>query len=170
MAGRARLRPNRGFPATSPATRDPRNPTAVKCSAQKDLVEAPSPNTEPSMDRSFRSPQQVICVGSCVFQGRPGSPGSDGASPYHTSSLHSSKSEKRFSTRRNLKKGDCPRQMGEGCARTRRGQALTYLSSYSTIPYASPSSSMNRKSVTRKKCCREDSSLDVDSPLHQQHS
>jgi hypothetical protein len=30
--------------------------------------------------RSFT--QRVICMGSCVFQARPGSPGSDGASPY----------------------------------------------------------------------------------------
>jgi hypothetical protein len=34
------------------------------------------------MNLSFRSLQRVICVGSCVFQGWPGSPGSDGASPY----------------------------------------------------------------------------------------
>jgi hypothetical protein len=34
------------------------------------------------MHRSFRSPQRVICVGSRVFPGRPGSPGSDGAFPY----------------------------------------------------------------------------------------
>jgi hypothetical protein len=46
------------------------------------------------MNRYFRLPQRVICVGLCVFQGQAGSPGSDGASPYHTSSLHSSESER----------------------------------------------------------------------------
>jgi hypothetical protein len=40
----------------------------------KDPGGAPSPNTEPSMNRWFHSPQQVICVGSCVFRGRAGKP------------------------------------------------------------------------------------------------
>jgi hypothetical protein len=35
-----------------------------------------------SMNPLVPSPQRVICMGSCVFQARPGSPGSDGASPY----------------------------------------------------------------------------------------
>jgi hypothetical protein len=47
--------------------------------------EDPSPNTEPLINRSFRSLPRAICVGSCALQGRPGSPGSDGASPYRAS-------------------------------------------------------------------------------------
>jgi hypothetical protein len=58
------------------------NEPAARCRAQKILAGDPSPKTEPSMNRSFPSPQRFICAGSCVFQGRPKSPGSDGASPY----------------------------------------------------------------------------------------
>jgi hypothetical protein len=116
MGGRERLRPNRGFPVTSRATGEPpqrnrsrawisqasksnvrpQEQTAMsegsekKCKMQR--PEDPGgahlriPNL--SMNRSFRSARQVLHVGSCVFQGRPGSPGSDGASPYHTNSHH----------------------------------------------------------------------------------
>jgi hypothetical protein len=82
QGGRERLRPNRGFPATRGQCVNPHKRTAARCSAEKIQAGAPSPNSEPSMNRSFRSTQRVICVGSCVFQGRPGNPGSDGASPY----------------------------------------------------------------------------------------
>jgi hypothetical protein len=53
-----------------------------KIQSPEDFRGDPLSNTEPSMDRSFPLPQRVSCVGSCLFQGRPGSPGSDGASPY----------------------------------------------------------------------------------------
>jgi hypothetical protein len=34
------------------------------------------------MNARSRSPQRVICVDSCVFQGRQRSPAPDGTSPY----------------------------------------------------------------------------------------
>ena len=73
------------------------NPSQTnRCTMQhpEDLSASPITEYRTIMNRSFRSPQRVICVGSCVFQGQPESPGSDGASPYRTSSLHSSESER----------------------------------------------------------------------------
>jgi hypothetical protein len=71
MGGRARLRPNRGFPADPRTTRDP--PQTNRCKMQRPSG-APSPNTNPSMNRSFRSSQRVICVGSSVFPRLAGKP------------------------------------------------------------------------------------------------
>jgi hypothetical protein len=40
----------------------------------EDLSGRPITEYRTIMNRSFRSPQRVICLGSCVFQGRPGTP------------------------------------------------------------------------------------------------
>jgi hypothetical protein len=65
QGGRERLCPNRGLPATSGRRVNPNKRTAARCSAQRILAGAPSPNTEPSMNRSFRS--SVHHSGSSVW-------------------------------------------------------------------------------------------------------
>jgi ABC-type sugar transport system ATPase subunit len=78
--GRERLRPNRGFQADLRTTREPLQKSAA--SAQKDPGVSPITDTEPSMNAFFRSGHSWVRAFS---RGRPGSPGSDGASP---STLH----------------------------------------------------------------------------------
>jgi hypothetical protein len=71
MVGEAPSEP--GLPGVTRGRRvNPNKLTAARCSAQKILAGDPSPNTEPSKNRSLRPPQRIIFVGSCVFQGRPG--------------------------------------------------------------------------------------------------
>jgi hypothetical protein len=90
MGGRERLRPNRGLPVAPGTTRDPT------------LINRCGERNERFIDGSVfgYGLRQVFWAlhltavrlwgGLRVFQGQPGSPGSDGASPYHKSSLHSS--------------------------------------------------------------------------------